>query len=285
MAKPRHAARRLDKQKFRGIDSTYSFNWLGNTMTKPITCDTTVMDNPVYTYIEGQFASPSPSGGYAYTTSKVAEWIGIGGKDSLTILIQAGADGVTQCFRYYCITTSVLWKEAYPDSLSTLRNQLQTQPGDWLELSITITDHDGNPNPSGPEGRLWLLNYTRQQLISSEDMAIAKSDWAYTNYHFAGESAEWIIERVGDPDCTKRPANARLCLFANFGSSHMTRTATFAANCPWPLNYLQPGNTVRQENILSCDSSPYCPYIGTMANGSETYDHRADMTFNWQGFY
>ena len=75
---------------------------------------------------------------------------------------------------------------------------------------------------------------------------------AYTNYHFAGESAEWIIERVGDPDCTKWPANARLCLFADFGSSHMTRAATFAANCPWPLNYLQPGNTVRQENMVNC---------------------------------
>jgi len=62
-------------------------------------------------------------------------------------------------------------------------------------------------------------------------------------------------------------------------------TAAVAANCPWTLNYLQPGNNVEQLSMYSCDSNANCPSIATVASGSQTYEHRADMTFNWLNFY
>ena len=283
IAEPRHAAHRWDEVPTYRTISAYSPNstiWEGYEMHRQVTCGSQVIDNPRFWYVEGQFAAPSARTGLLSATSRMSEWIGIGDahRSATTSLMQAGADLTVVCGQYSCSSSISLWKDALPDSMIGLPS-LSTLSGDWLELSIIMVDNNGNPSASGSNGYLWMYNATRGIAINS----LISLSAGFYNYSYAGESAVWIIERVGDTDCT-RSAHSNLCAFADFASSQMKLTSAAAAGCSSPLSYLQPGNMVDPQTLFSCDVDPNCPNLARVDPGTISHGGRADMTFTWLNY-
>jgi len=279
---PRHARHAWDEEQVhRTISSSTSLNWAGFAMTDQISCLNTVMNSPIYSYIAGQFACPViGSGGNDGTTYRVSEWIGLGGFSDLADnrdLVQAGADATYTCAGHACMPSCDLWQEYAPDTQVKIMKGV-AQPGDWIAISITMVDASGNPNRFGPNGKLGMYDWTQMVAVSANETVISKYG-NYSDHPYTGRSAEWVVERVADPDCL--PSGSRWCRFADFGTS--TMTYAFAkvgdrdpngVNCPYELNYLAAANKVSQIQLYNM------AYATTGVRDS----HGSELTLHWNSF-
>jgi hypothetical protein len=180
-----------------------------------------ILNAGTYDWVQGQWNVPAISAGSAPGAAQAdaALWVGLDGQFGSSDVVQAGTDsntwqGASQLWFFHYAA----WIEWYPLPMQEI--SAAVYPGDSVLAEAWVGRSDGTIDANGGYGWYVVQNYTRHWVYSG---AVSKP----AGTMFAGNTAEWIIERPGV--CVPLFGCSALPL-ANFGSASMSKTRAVATD-------------------------------------------------------
>ena len=217
-----------------------SGNWSGYSLVK---------GSPKFDEVVGDWIVPNVNTQFSNITGYSSMWVGIDGNCSCNDLIQ---DGTEHDWVKGTVTYDA-WIEFIPEAEVVIPG-FAVQPGDVVGANSSVVITGGNTY-----GYYYITNYNTKQSFSGRILMPAGDSWA-------GQSAEWIVERTQVGGSFNNP-------MPNYGYAFMSDAWAYRAGSTKKITYLSEPN----ENITMVDSS------GTHLSHSFVLDNLS-MWFQWLAY-